>query len=247
MRRATFTTTLSACLLMWLVCGTVLNAQAPGGVYGSVTDAAGKPLADVTLTLTGPSTFSTRSGADGQFVLEGVPDGEYVLTAALEGFAIARRTVLVVRGTARLTAITLEVRALAEVTVTADRTGERPLSEVPLAVSVLSEADLERNRSRTIADLGGHAPSMTFAQNTGFAQITIRGIGTNAVFAGSDSSSVVYLDGVYLARPAAVLGDFLDIERIEILRGPQGTLYGRNAVGGAINVVTRLPTNEPEL
>ena len=70
---------------------------------------------------------------------------------------------------------------------------------------------------------------MTFSQNTGWGQLTIRGIGTNAVFAGSDPSSAIYLDGVYLARPAMAFARFLDLERIEVLRGPQGTLYGRNA------------------
>jgi iron complex outermembrane recepter protein len=56
----------------------------------------------------------------------------------------------------------------------------------------------------------------------------------------------VYVDGVYLARPAMVLADFLELDRVEVLRGPQGTLYGRNAVGGAINIITKNPTNEVE-
>ena len=94
--------------------------------------------------------------------------------------------------------------------------------------------------------LAGLVPSVTFSQNTGFAQLTIRGIGTNVVFAGSDPSSAVYLDGVYLARPAGLLADFLDLERVEVLRGPQGTLYGRNVVGGAVNVISRLPTDDAE-
>ncbi len=97
--------------------------------------------------------------------------------------------------------------------------------------------------AHTVEHLAGLSPSVTFSQNTGFAQLTIRGIGTNAVFAGSDPSSAVYLDGVYLARPAGLLGDFLDLERVEVLRGPQGTLYGRNVVGGAVNLIPgRRPT-----
>ena len=92
----------------------------------------------------------------------------------------------------------------------------------------------------------GRAPGVFFSQNTGLAQLTIRGIGTNAVFAGSDPSSAVYLDGVYLARPAMVLADFLDLERIEVLRGPQGTLYGRNSLGGAINLISKPPADHLE-
>jgi iron complex outermembrane receptor protein len=101
-------------------------------------------------------------------------------------------------------------------------------------------------RAQNVEDLAGSAPAVTFSQNTGWAQLTIRGIGTNAVFAGADPSSAVYVDGVYLARPSMVLADFLDLERVEVLRGPQGTLYGRNAVGGALHVITKPPTNEHE-
>ncbi len=101
-------------------------------------------------------------------------------------------------------------------------------------------------QDRTVEQIAGRAPGVTFSQNTGLAQLTIRGIGTNAVFAGSDPSSAVYLDGVYLARPAMVLADFLDLDRVEVLRGPQGTLYGRNSLGGAINLITKPPTGDVE-
>ena len=65
--------------------------------------------------------------------------------------------------------------------------------------------------------------------------------------AGADPSAVMYLDGVYLARPAMAFVEFFDLERVEVLRGPQGTLYGRNAVGGALNLVTRPPSNTFEM
>src|SRR5207237_268870 len=74
----------------------------------------------------------------------------------------------------------------------------------------------------------------------------IRGIGTNSTVAGADPSSTVHLDGVYLGRPVMVFMDFLNVDRVEVLRGPQGTLYGRNSVGGTINIVTRPPTNTLE-
>ena len=76
--------------------------------------------------------------------------------------------------------------------------------------------------------------------------MTIRGIGTNSTVVGADPSATVHLDGVYLGRPVMVLADFLNVERVEVLRGPQGTLYGRNSVGGTINIVTRQPTNALE-
>ena len=90
----------------------------------------------------------------------------------------------------------------------------------------------------------GLAPSVTVSQNTGFGQLTIRGIGANVLYAGVDPSSAMYVDGVYLARPAMAFVQFLDLDHIEVLRGPQGTLYGRNAVGGAMNLISKPPTND---
>jgi outer membrane receptor protein involved in Fe transport len=96
----------------------------------------------------------------------------------------------------------------------------------------------------TVEGLAGIVPTVTISQHTGLAQVTIRGIGSNSTF--GDPSSTVHLDGVYLGRPAMVFADFLNVERVEVLRGPQGTLYGRNSVGGTINIVTRQPSNTLE-
>ena len=142
--------------------------------------------------------------------------------------------------------MTLTVLILEQALVTAARTGEADVQTVPMAVSVLPGIDLARMQHHTVEDVAGRAPGVTLAQNTGRAQITIRGIGTNAVAPGSDPSSALYLDGVYLARPAMVLAEFLDLDRVEVLRGPQGTLYGRNSLGGAINLVSRIPTSDKE-
>ena len=120
------------------------------------------------------------------------------------------------------------------------------MQTVPMAVSVLPGTQLARMQDHTVEHIAGRAPGVTFSQNAGRAQVTIRGIGTNSVLPGSDPSSAVYLDGVYLARPAMVLADFLDLDRVEVLRGPQGTLYGRNSLGGAINLVSRTPTSDKE-
>jgi iron complex outermembrane receptor protein len=97
---------------------------------------------------------------------------------------------------------------------------------------------------RTVEGLGGMVPSVTMSMHAAGAQVTIRGIGSAVV--GGDPSSTIHLDGVYLGRPAMVFADFLNVERVEVLRGPQGTLYGRNSVGGTINIVTRQPGNTLE-
>jgi iron complex outermembrane receptor protein len=115
-----------------------------------------------------------------------------------------------------------------------------------MAISAASERELARLDTRTIEQAVALLPSVTFTQNSTFGQLSIRGIGTNLVNAGGDPSSAIYVDGVYLARPAMAFIDFLDLERVELLRGPQGTLYGRNAIGGALQLVSKTPTNDLE-
>jgi iron complex outermembrane receptor protein len=130
------------------------------------------------------------------------------------------------------------------VTVTATKTGAADVQSTPVAITVLPARTLEQMGVRTLEGLGGMVPSVTMSQHTGFAQVTIRGIGTGVV--GADPSSTIHLDGVYLGRPTMVFADLLNVERVEVLRGPQGTLYGRNSVGGTINIVTRQPSNTLE-
>jgi iron complex outermembrane receptor protein len=133
---------------------------------------------------------------------------------------------------------------LEEILVTATKTGETVLQVTPISITAFDAAMLERAAITDVKDLVGLTPGLTVGQNSAWAQVYIRGVGTNNVFPGSDTSSTVHLDGVYLARPMMVFNDFVDAERIEVLRGPQGTLYGRNSAGGTINIVTRSPDNE---
>lgn len=128
-----------------------------------------------------------------------------------------------------------------DIIVTATRTGETRLQDTPLAVTAVSSETLDRAGIKDIRDLVTIAPGLQVTQNATFSQVYIRGIGSNNVFGGSDPSSTMHVDGIYLARPGSYLSNFLDVERIEVLRGPQGTLYGRNSVGGTINVISRKP------
>ncbi len=234
------------CLAVALCVASPVCAQPSGRITGSVRDTTDAPLANVTITLRGAVERTVQSGADGAFVFDALPDGEYQLQAALSGFAPREQKVLVAGEETATVVLRLWVLAFDKVVVTAGKSGELDAQAIPMAVSVLSGAELQRVGTRSVEGLAGLAPSVTFSQNTGFAQLTIRGIGTNVVFAGSDPSSAVYVDGVYLARPAMVLADFMDVARVEALRGPQGTLYGRNAVGGALNVVTQPASDEVE-
>lgn len=133
--------------------------------------------------------------------------------------------------------------ALEEIIVTAQRRSER-LQDVPVTVTAFSAEEIEQARLRQIDDIASRTPGLNFdAFPASQPRITIRGIGSSDRGAAGDPSSAVFLDEVYLGRPAAVAFDTFDMSRVEVLKGPQGTLYGRNVVGGAINIVS----NRPEL
>jgi iron complex outermembrane receptor protein len=130
------------------------------------------------------------------------------------------------------------------IVVTARRRDER-LQDVPIAISAYTGAQLEREGATDITDIGDTTPNVTI-ENSRATNSTltafIRGIGQQDPVAGFEQGVGLYLDDVYLNRPQGSVLDIYDVERIEILRGPQGTLYGRNTIGGAIKYVTkRLP------
>ena len=138
--------------------------------------------------------------------------------------------------------------SLEEVVVTARRRSEN-LQDVPIAVTAISGLELRMRGASDITELAQSIPSVTLepsrATNTTLTAF-IRGIGQQDPLAGFEQGVALYLDDVYLARPQGALLDLYNVERIEVLRGPQGTLYGRNAVGGAIKYVTRRLSDELE-
>ncbi|MFQ5526132.1 MAG: TonB-dependent receptor [Thermoanaerobaculia bacterium] len=135
-----------------------------------------------------------------------------------------------------------------KMTVTAQKR-ESTVLETPLAVSAFDQAALDRNGIMKAEDLTLVTPNFKFGDlNLGFggAQFTIRGISNDAITNDGDPSIAVYQDGVYLPRISSGNALLYDLERVEVLRGPQGTLWGRNTTSGAISVVPRRPTLEPE-
>jgi iron complex outermembrane recepter protein len=118
------------------------------------------------------------------------------------------------------------------------------VQEVPIAVTAISAQQLDRAGVADITTLDTIVPSFNLnasGTTTGGITLRIRGIGTTGNNAGLESAVGVFLDGVYLSRPGVALGDLLDIERIEVLRGPQGTLFGRNTSAGALDIRTKKP------
>ena len=136
-----------------------------------------------------------------------------------------------------------------EIVVTARRRAES-LQDVPIAVTAFSGAQLEREGAIDITDIGDTTPNVTLETSRGTnTTLTafIRGVGQQDPVAGFEQGVGIYLDDVYLNRPQAAVLDIYDVERIEILRGPQGTLYGRNTIGGAVKYVTKRLPDDPEL
>ncbi len=135
---------------------------------------------------------------------------------------------------------------LEEVVVTATKVGEVSAQDVPSAITVFGEKQLHDADLNNIEDLKPLTPGLNISRNGKATRLYLRGIGTNLDFIGSDPSVTVQVDGVYQSRGYTALDDFLDVERVEVLRGPQGTLYGRNSTGGTINIITKLPDAKPK-
>ncbi|MHA7857925.1 MAG: TonB-dependent receptor [Henriciella sp.] len=138
-----------------------------------------------------------------------------------------------------------DAKRLNTVTITATKR-EQTLQDVPVAVSVIDESVIEKAEILDLNDLQSVVPSLGFRtfQNSANANFTIRGFGNGANNIGIEPSVGIFIDGVYRSRAAASIGDLPNIERVEVLRGPQSTLFGKNASAGVVSVVTSKPQYE---
>lgn len=133
---------------------------------------------------------------------------------------------------------------LEEILVTAERK-EQNLQEVPLAISVLEQDFLEKNDTHNLSGIAVMVPGLTFSPFApGQNIVALRGASSNDDGAGTDSSVAVFVDDIYLGRISNINPELFDLERVEVLRGPQGTLYGKNTIGGAINIISTRPDTE---
>ena len=134
-----------------------------------------------------------------------------------------------------------EAGALDDIVVTAQRR-ESSVQRTALAITAIGGEDLRSREINSIENLAPSLPNVNFGKNVGFARIAIRGVGFDTTVIGQEGRVAYHTDGVYISRPSAAIASFFDVNRVEVVRGPQGTLYGRNATAGAINVIT----NDPE-
>ena len=142
---------------------------------------------------------------------------------------------------------TEEYAGIEEIVVTAEKR-EQSIQDIPLSVAAIGGDDVRIGKITGLNDVAFKTPGLSFNQfNIGEPRVYIRGIGNSSDSAASDQAVGVFLDEVYIGRTGGVGFDLFDLERIEILRGPQGTLYGKNTNGGAINIVTTRPSQDGEV
>ncbi|EQB02846.1 hypothetical protein L288_15550 [Sphingobium quisquiliarum P25] len=135
---------------------------------------------------------------------------------------------------------------LEDIIVTAQRRSEN-IQRVPIAITAVTADTIQSMGVRGTQDLSSISPGLYFGTQIGNASPFIRGVGTFAVSAGQESAVSVYVDGVYIASQSGSVFALNNIERVEILKGPQGTLFGRNATGGLIQVITKDPSHDTQV
>jgi len=228
-------------------------AQVSGSISGIIKDSSGGTMPGVTVKAVHESTAKTLeavSDAQGAFRVEDVVPGAYRVEATLDGFEAATRRVVVDAGQQAVAIdFTLAPARLTEAVVVTARRIEETVQDVPIPVSVVSGDLATKAGAFNVNRLKEMIPTVQFySTNPRNSAINIRGLGApfGLTNDGIEAGVGLYIDGVFYARPAAATLDFIDVERIEVLRGPQGTLFGKNTTAGALNVTTRKPTFNTE-
>ncbi len=214
-------------------------------LQGVVKDTQGLPLIGASVVIKGTNTYALTD-ENGAFTLS--PSQGYPLTLQVNfvGFTAFERQ-LASRPESSLEFVLKEDLELAEVLITARRRTEE-VQKVPIPISVVGGAKIEESGSFNVNRVKELVPTVQlYSSNPRNTTLNIRGLGSTFGLTndGIDPGVGFYVDGVYFARPAATTLDFIDIEQIEVLRGPQGTLFGKNTTAGAFNISTRLPSFTP--
>ncbi len=241
--------------LMFLGGGPAIAQTPSAQLRGRVMDESGLPLPATEIVLTSETTGEVRQTAadkEGRFAISGLAAGTYRVIAARTGFRAAETESLPLAAgeDKALPDLVMKVAGIDEtVTVTARRREEN-LQDVPMSVTALGGETLRELAVRDLRGIANTTPNMEFSYagnasgGGNFAQVFMRGVGQPDFIITKDPGVGIYIDGVYLARAPGSVLELLDVERVEVLRGPQGTLFGKNTIGGAIQVVTKRPNGQ---
>jgi iron complex outermembrane recepter protein len=227
-------------------------AQTGGTVAGLVRDSLGGAIPGATVRVVNEATGAaqeTVSDGEGRYRFDDVAPGQYRVEATLDGFEPAVGRGAVDGRQAASIDVTLTPARLTEGVVVTARRVEEAVQEVPIPVSVLSGELVESAGAFNVNRVKELIPTVQFySSNPRNSAVTIRGIGSpfGLTNDGIEPGVGLYIDGVFYARPAAATLDFLDVAQVEVLRGPQGTLFGKNTTAGAINVTSKRPNFTPE-
>ena len=219
-------------------------AQGASTISGAVRDSTASLLPGATVTVTNAAGVArdTVTDAQGRYQLPPLPGGRYEVRAALTGFRQEVRNIELGADVVLDFNLTVEIRD--EIVVTALKRSER-LLDVPASIAAFDAGMIEQAGITSMRDYVGMTSqvSMVETQNVGFAFVNVRGL---SQVRNSEPTVAVVVDGVLQTTGLGFSEELYDIEQVEVLKGPQGALYGRNASGGAINITTRQPTNDLE-
>jgi iron complex outermembrane receptor protein len=237
----------------WMALGSVAAyAQTPQfAVTGVVRDSSGAPIPGVVIKMTSVDTDASLevvSDSTGTYSSALAP-GQYRLETALDGFEPVQRLFTVTAGQDAAIDVALTPARLTEGVVVTARRVEEVAQEVPIPVSVIDGNLVADAGAFNVNRLKELVPTVQFySSNPRNSTINIRGLGApfGLTNDGIEPGVGLYIDGTFFARPAAATLDFLDVERVEVLRGPQGTLFGKNTTAGAVSVTTKRPRFTPE-
>ena len=212
---------------------------------GFIKDGRGVPLEGASVKVKDEKIFAI-SDANGKFVIRIPEKLPFVLQISSVGYTASDVTISEIKETP-LNILLVENNQLNEVVITSRRRSE-VAQDVPIPISVVGGAQIENSGAFNVNRLKEIIPSVQlYTSNPRNTGINIRGLGSpfGLTNDGLDPGVGFYVDGVYFARPAAATLDFIDIEQVEVLRGPQGTLFGKNTTSGSFNITTRRPTFKP--
>jgi iron complex outermembrane recepter protein len=226
----------------------VLAQSGSTRITGVVKDSSGAPVPGAVVKVVNDvSSVAVEivTDAQGAYRTDPLAPAAYRVEVALDGFQPSVRRIVLATGQAAAVDVTLEPARLTEGVVVSARRVEEVAQEVPIPLSVVSGEQVANAGAFNVNRVKELIPTVQFySSNPRNSAVTIRGIGSpfGLTNDGIEAGVGLYIDGVFFARPASATLDFLDVAQVEVLRGPQGTLFGKNTTAGAINVTSRRPT-----